>query len=116
MIEDPDAFLLAMGEEEAGKRLGVSKKALKNTYSRNRALRATAYGRVMGASAEPSAGTLEYVHRNAARYGLNPAKIIADWRKQNEGLPASNPDASLCTHLTSAVFHARENARRAQSA
>ncbi len=116
VIEDPDAYLLAMGEEEAGKRLGVSTEVLKNTYSRNRARRAAAYGRATGASAELSSVALDYAHRNAPRYGHDPGKLIADWRKQNEGLPISNPDANFLSYLASALFQPPGNARRTQSA
>lgn len=53
-IDDPSAYLLGMGRDDAAKRLGVSKEALKRLTSKNKAERAIAMGAAVGAFSKPS--------------------------------------------------------------
>lgn len=63
-VDDPSAYLLAMGRDEAAKRLGIPLDRVKALGSRNCAERGAAMATAVGASAAPS----ERAMRSARRY------------------------------------------------
>lgn len=106
-IKDPNAYLLRMAREEAGKRQGIPADALAVIAAGNEHQRGAVFARVLGADAEPSDKAIRGFMRSVRLRGGDPEAAMRSWRASVAAWPVRTTqaaDANLMGFLSQLWF------------
>ena len=110
-IRNPDAYLLAMGREDAARAAGVSIETIRRMNSGPEAVKAVLAEVQQGASHWPPQKHIAMTTRHIKHRGMDAVKTIENWKKQHsKGFPSiAAAIRSLDNYVANEVLRSRSD-------